>query len=319
MNEEKIALNFSNILLKSNFCKVDSRSQCDISSEIAGKKIKCPIFISNMKSILTPDICKIFDESGWFHIYHRINENEDIFKYVLRANEENWNFVSISIGIKKQDYELLYKIKNSGLRVDSICIDIALSWQKSVGDMIKVCKKDFPKTYLIVGNGDNPKWIEWLENLGVDCAKQNIGASSACMTRQYTGFGSSTITDLENCSKQAKNIKIISDGGLTLYNNEVCIGDCAKAIRFGASFIMSGALFKNCIDSPSIINGYFGNASRTAKGNHHVEGTHLIVETNGLTIKETIKLVEDSLKSSISYSGGITLSDLKLVDYQIII
>ena len=271
-----------------------------------------------MKSILTPDICKVFDESGWFHIYHRIDGCDDIFKYALRANEEKWNFVSISIGVKKQDYELLHQIKSFGLRIDSICIDVALSWQKGVEDIIKVCKENFPKTYLIVGNGDNPKWIEWLENLGVDCAKQNIGASSACRTRQYTGFGSSTITDLENCSKQAKNIKIISDGGLTLYNNEVCIGDCAKAIKFGSDFIMSGALFKNCIDSPSIINGYFGNASRTAKGNHHVEGTHLTVETNGLTIKETIKLVEDSLKSSVSYSGGKSLQDLRNVDYQII-
>jgi GMP reductase len=319
VNLQNISLNYNNILLKSNKCIVKSRSECDISTNIANKSVKCPVFCANMPSVLTKDICKIFDDSGWFHVYHRIAGIEDVFQYVIRANEEKWNFISISIGVKEQDYKLLSMIKNSGLRLDSICIDIALSWQESVKDIILICKENFPNTYLIVGNGDNPLWINWLENLGVDAAKINIGVSSSCRTKQFTGFGSTTITDLENCANEAKKIKIISDGGLTLHHHEVCIGDCTKAIRFGASYIMSGALFKNCIDSPSITNGYFGNASRTAKGNHHVEGTHLTVETNGLTIREMIKLVEDSLRSSVSYSGGTSLKDLRKVNYEIIL
>jgi len=82
MDIEKIALNFSNILLKSQKCSVNSRSECDISTEIAGKKINSPIFCANMVSILTPDICKIFDDNGWFHIYHRINGNNDITVHI---------------------------------------------------------------------------------------------------------------------------------------------------------------------------------------------------------------------------------------------
>jgi GMP reductase len=186
--------------------------------------------------------------------------------------------------------------------------------------MIRFIKEIFPDSYLIVGNGDNPEWIKWLENLGVDCAKINIGVSKSCRTRQYTGFGSSTVTDLIKCSETTKNIKLISDGGLTIDdNNEVLIGDAAKAIRFGADYIMSGALFKNCLDNPAIKNGYFGNASRKAKGNTHVEGSHLKVDTNLLTMSEMIKLIEESLRSSVSYSGGRKLVDLRGCEYQILL
>ena len=319
MNSSKIALNYSDIILKSQKCIVSSRSECDISTEIAGKPINSPVFCANMKSILTQDICKIFDDAGWFHVYHRIGGIYDIFDYAVRANNEKWKFVSISVGIKPQDEILLKKIEQYKLRLDSITIDIAHSWSNKTEGIIKLCKSLFPDTYLIVGNGDSPEWITWLENLGVDCAKLNVGVSASCRTRQYTGFGSTTITDLEKCANAAKNIKIISDGGLTTdKNGEVWIGDVAKAIRFGADFVMSGALFKNCLDNPAIQNGYFGNASRKAKGDNHVEGAHLNVETNLLTTTKMIKLIEESLKSSVSYSGGSQLEDLRHIDYQIL-
>ena len=81
---------------------------------------------------------------------------------------------------------------------------------------------------------------------------------------------------------------------------------------------MSGALFSRCIDSPSILNGYYGNASRDAKGSKHVEGTNINVETNGLKISEMCDLVEDSLRSAVSYSGGKFLANLMNVQYSFI-
>lgn len=316
-----IGLNYKNILLKHGKCIVNSRSECDISTEIAGKKVNCCLIPSNMKSILTKDICKIFDDAGWFHIYHRIDGTEDIFNYVRQANEEKWNFVSISIGVKEGDYKLLKKIDDNGYKLTSITIDVALSWQNKVEEMIKYVKKNFPYVYLIVGNGSRPEWIEWLERLNVDCAKLHIGVSAACLTKQLTGFGSTTITDLIKCSGAANNIKIMADGGLTVSENGVIeLGGIAKAIRFGADFVCSGSVFSKCIDSPSLLNGYSGNASERSKGHkNHVEGTTVNVKTSGLTIKETIKLVEDSIKSSVSYASGTKISDLKYVDYQIVL
>lgn len=316
------ALNYKDIILKHNKCIVNSRSECNISTRIANKQISTPVLCSNMPAVLTKDICKLFDNVGWFHIYHRIGGSRDVEEYIQFTNNNKLKFCSISVGVSDEWVEW---IKRScewdgwAREPDCICIDVALSWQDRVEKVIKYIKNKLPKTYLIVGNGDNPEWIKWLEDLGVDCAKINIGVSRSCRTRQYTGFGSSTITDLIQCKEAGKNIKIMSDGGLTVdENNEVWIGDIAKSIKFGADYVMSGALFKNCLDNPAIKSGYYGNASRKAKGDSHVEGAHLTVETNGLTMKEMIKLIEDSLKSATSYSGGKHVYDIRNTDYQIV-
>ena len=264
-----------------------------------------------MKSIQNVEICRTFDSKSWFYVYHRINGQEDIFNFVKTTNLENWNVVSISIGIQQEDIDLLRRIKKENYRIDFVTIDVAFSYTDLIIPIVDFIKKTFPNTFIICGNGASGEWIEFLERIGVDCAKVGIGVSAACRTRQYTGFGSSTVSSLIECVSVAKNIKIMSDGGITVENGETWIGDVAKAICLGADFVMSGALFSRCIDSPAIINGYYGNASRSAKGHKHVEGAKLLVETNGLTILEQIDLIEDSLKSSVSYSGGKKLSDLR--------
>jgi len=143
-----------------------------------------------------------------------------------------------------------------------------------------------------------------------------VGVSAACRTRQFTGFGSSTVSSLLECVQAKKKIKIINDGGLTVENGEVWIGDIAKAIALGSDFVMNGSLWSLCVDSPAIKDGYYGNASaRNKNGNNHVEGTTVDVLTSGKDTLETIKLVEESLKSSVSYSGGNKLSDLKKCVY----
>lgn len=317
--DSKTALSYKNIILKHGKCIVSSRNECDISTTIANKKVTAPVFCSNMVSVLNHDIVKKFDDNKWFHIWHRIGNSYDHIKeYVKWANETNLYFVSISIGIKSQDMELLKWLKESNYRIDSICIDVAFSYNDIILPIVEYIKNNFSNTYLIVGNGDSVEWMSWLEKYGVNACKINIGVSKSCRTREYTGFGSTTITDLYQCA-QNSNIDIISDGGLTVDNNEVSIGDIAKSIVFGATAVMSGTLFKNCIDSPAIIHGYYGNASRVAKGNEHVEGTLLDnIKTNGLTTIEMMKLITQSLKSSVSYSGGKVLSDLIKCDYQII-
>jgi GMP reductase len=318
---ESYSLNFKDVILKHKKCSVESRSACDASAHIANNWALSPVICANMPAVLNRDICKIFDDAGWFHVYHRLGQDNDIKNYIEHSNAYGWNYKSISIGIKQTDFDLVNWVAEQKFILDAITIDIAFSWQDQVEKLIKHIKATLPHTYLIVGNGDNPDWIKWLIDLNVDCAKINIGVSSACRTREYTGFGSTTITDLINCKEAAGDkIKIMSDGGLTrLPDGDIAIGDVAKAIKFGADFVMSGALFSQCIDSPALLNSYYGNSTARAKGHSkHVEGAEITVKTNGRTIAEQIKLVEDSLKSSISYSGGRDLSALRNVDYQIV-
>lgn len=319
VQSQKMALNFNNIILKHNKCVVNSRSECGITTTLGGKVIACPVIPTNMKSIINEDICKLFDDNKWGYVFQRVDE-EKIFPFVGRANNENWHLVSISVGIKPFYIDLLKKIHSWDYRLDVVEIDLALGFTERILPIVELVKNLFPKATIIAGNGDSPEFIQFLEKNGVDIAKINVGVSSACRTRQYVGFGSTTITDLVRCYEAADTIKILEDGGITVENGEVHIGDIAKAIRFGASYIQSGALFSRCIDSPSLKTGYYGNASLTAKQHsNNIEGTTLAVQTNGLTIKEMMKLITDSLKSSVSYAGGKDLLALRKVDYQILI
>jgi GMP reductase len=327
----KKRLNFSDIVLTHKKSIVNSRSDCNIQCQLGKKLFKTPVCCSNMKSILTQDICRMFDNRKWFYVYHRIDGVLDVERFVWNANNRkssmweycggyNWNVVSISVGVGSDWYDLINRLSVENLRVDYFTVDVALSYNDSIISIIRNIQSKFPNSYLIVGNGSTPEWIQWLENLGVNGAKVGIGVSKSCRTRQYTGFGSSTVSDLIDCVAVSKSIDIISDGGLTVDNlGEVWIGDINKALTLGADFIMTGALFSKCIDSPSIIDGYYGNASEMSKGHRkHIEGTNVKVLTTGLTISQTCDLVEDSIRSGISYAGGKDLSAFRSVEWELI-
>jgi GMP reductase len=322
-------LEYSDILLRHSKAIVASRSECDTSAVLGKHTFAVPVVAANMKSILNRDICKQFDDAGWFYVYPRIDGTKDVYSFADFA-ERNFRVTSISVGVKSEWVDLVKDLAANGIKVDYFTVDVALSYNENVLPILNTIKRCYPNAYVICGNGATAEWVKWIKSFGlIDCIKVGIGVSQACRTRQYTGFGSSTLGSLNECYNASigkeedffiakeYGVDVMSDGGLTIQDGVVCIGDIAKALVFGADFVMSGALFARCIDSPALRNGYYGNASREAKGNHHVEGELIRVESNGLTIKEMMKLVQDSLRSSISYSGGKNIQDLSKAKYEI--
>ena len=338
-------LEYKDVLLRHKKSIVASRSECDTSAVLGSHTFAVPVVAANMKSLVTRDICKQFDEANWFYVYPRIDGAKDVYSFADEA-ERTFDVTSISVGVKQEWIDLVKSLSEETIKVDYFTVDVALSYNENVLPILKTIKEYYPNAYVICGNGATAEWVKWIKSFGlIDCIKVGIGVSQACRTRQYTGFGSSTLGSLDECYKASMGcdrsflrdtggsilkdvdenpiydeygVDIISDGGLTIQDGVVCIGDIAKAIRFGADFVMSGALFARCIDSPALRNGYYGNASREAKGSHHVEGELIKVESNGLTIKEMMKLIQDSLKSSISYAGGKDLIALAHADYEIV-
>ena len=47
------ALKYSDIVLVPNYSECTTRSDCDVSVEIAGKKFRLPIIPANMKSVIS--------------------------------------------------------------------------------------------------------------------------------------------------------------------------------------------------------------------------------------------------------------------------
>lgn len=310
-----LSLEYRDIKLIPKKSILNSREEAYISAYLGKHKFRVPVCPANMKSILTPHICKIFDNRGWRYTYHRIDGTESVKSFVHRF-QDDFNIISISVGITEEWVKLLKYFYHFKYRIDYLLVDVAYCWNENIIPTIYTIRELFPETYLIVGNTSSPECVEWLESLGVDCVRIGQGVSKSCRTAQYTGFGSTSLGSLIECSAAAKNIKIMSDGGITTEGTDIWVGDIAKAIRFGADWVTSGTLFSKCIDSPALLSGYAGNSTAEMKGyQKNVEGAVIKVETNGLTIEQMMDLVEDSLRSSVSYAGGKDLSALRTVDF----
>ena len=110
---------------------------------------------------------------------------------------------------------------------------------------------------------------------------------------------------------------IIADGGIRDH------GDIAKSVRFGASMVMIGSLFAGHEESPGqtvevdgkLYKEYYGSASDFNKGEYkHVEGKRILEVIKG-KLADTLIEMEQDVQSSISYSGGKKLMDIRKVNY----
>jgi GMP reductase len=330
-------LNYKDILIYPAKSKLASRSDADITCKLGKFTFNSPVIPANMKSILTPEICKIFDDAGWCYSYHRLKGTYDVMTFVEYANESGFGFVSISVGVKPEWERFLRILKEQQqrnplrYRVDMFTLDLAWSYSDIIIPIVENIKTNFPNAYLVVGNGFTPEWIEWLETLDVDCAKVGVGTSvGACRTREFTGVGSTTVTDLKDCVQASKKMDIIADGGIQTQESEdsldVFVGDISKALMLGADMKMTGRLFSGCVDSPSYNQGYFGSSHSICKQHSdHIEGTVTSINKEKMfcgiknpTIKDIIKLTEESIKSTISYISGTNLYDLRNAKYRIV-
>lgn len=310
-------LNFSDIILRHNKSVVNSREECDTSAYLGKNKFRLPVMSSNMPSVLNRELCSLYDYENLFYVYHRIDGIEDVLNFVRFANK-NLKVTSISVGVTQDWINLVRLIKQLDLSIDYFTVDVALSYNDNIIPILESIKKNFPNSFTIIGNGATGEWVEWLDSLGVvNAFKMNIGVSKVCRTAQYTGFSNPTVSSLIECSEVNKQLKnpmtVISDGGLTVGDDdEIWIGDVAKALVVGANWVMSGALFSRCLDNPAVVHGYYGNASeRAKKGLSRIEGEITIVKSSKLNTVQMISKIQESLQSSISYSGGRNIWEMK--------
>jgi GMP reductase len=186
--------------------------------------------------------------------------------------------------------------------------------------------------FIIAGNVATSEAVVDLENWGADSVKVGIAQGGACTTFGMTGFGTPMFTCVQHCAGSAKK-PIVADGGIKTN------GDFSKAIVAGATMVMAGSVFAACSNSPAetvvkqlrsgevrpttqigsgvvtstyedriiqkIYKLYYGSASHYNKhSNHHVEGTLIELECNGLTYEQKLIEIQESYQSAISYAGG---------------
>ena len=306
---------YDNVLLLPRKCRVESRSECDAGIELGGRTFRIPVVPANMKTVVNVPICIWLAKNGYFYVMHRFDLDNVQFVKDMRAAGV---FSSISLGVKQTDYETVDQLKAQDLAPDYITIDIAHGHADSVKNMIGYLKEKLPKSFVIAGNVGTPEGIIDLENWGADATKVGIGPGKVCITRLKTGFGTGgwQLSALKWCARVATK-PIIADGGIREH------GDIAKSIRFGATMIMIGSMLAGLEESPGttvevdgkLYKEYYGSASDFNKGEYkHVEGKRILEPIKG-TLKDTLIEMEQDMQSSISYSGGKKLLDIRKVNY----
>ncbi len=309
---------YDNILLLPRQCRVESRSECDASVELGGRRFRLPVVPANMKTVVNESICLWLAQHGYFYVMHRFDI--DNVKFVRDMHEQG-AYASISLGVKAPDYETVNTLAASELVPEYITIDIAHGHAESVKNMIAHIKNKLPTAFVIAGNVGTPEAIIDLENWGADATKVGIGPGKVCITKLKTGFGTGgwQLSALKWCARVATK-PIIADGGIREH------GDIAKSIRFGATFVMIGSMLAGHEESPGatvevdgrLYKEYYGSASDFNKGEYrHVEGKRILEPVKG-KLADTLIEMEQDVQSSISYSGGKKLMDIRKVNYVIL-
>lgn len=334
---------YQDVCLVPKYSKYHSRSEIDTSIGLGKQAFKLPVVPANMECTMNVDKARYMSKNGYFYIMHRFNKdktepaNTDNKKFIELANTENWKNISISLGVKEEDEELIHYCITNKLRIDYITIDIAHAHSVRMKDMLgyinrmyrsNICSMERP--FVIAGNVASSDAVVDLEDWGADATKVGIAAGKACRTYNETGFGIPMFSCILECSKVARR-PIIADGGIS-----EC-GDIAKALVAGASVVMAGGIFARSIDSPAetvyknvssneyyagggpiiitkTYKQYYGSASSHNKtGDSHIEGTLIELECDGISYENKLRHMMGHLQSSISYSGG----DLKNVEWRV--
>ena len=306
---------YDNILLLPRKCRVESRSECDASIDLGGRRFRIPVVPANMKTVVNEDICVWLAQNGYFYVMHRFDFDNVQF---VKDMKTKGLFASISLGVKAPDYATVDTLLSLGLTPDYITIDIAHGHADSVKNMIGYIKDKLPASFIIAGNVATPEAVIDLENWGADATKVGIGPGKVCITKLKTGFGTGgwQLSALKWCARVATK-PIIADGGIREH------GDIAKSVRFGATLVMIGSMLAGHEESPGqtvevdgkLYKEYYGSASDFNKGEYkHVEGKRILEPIKG-KLAETMTEMEQDIQSSISYSGGKKLMDIRKVNY----
>jgi GMP reductase len=309
---------YDKVLLLPRKCLVQSRSECDASVTLGARSFRIPVVPANMKTVVSEETCNWMAANGYFYVMHRFDLDSVAF---VKAMKAKGLYASISLGVKKLDYDTVDELVALGLAPEYITIDVAHGHADTVQKMIGYLKHYLPASFVIAGNVGTPEAVIDLENWGADATKVGIGPGKVCITRMKTGFGTGgwQLSALKWCARVATK-PIIADGGIREH------GDIAKSIRFGATMVMVGALLAGLEESPGktvTIEGkrfkeYYGSASDFNKGEYkHVEGKRILEPVKG-TMADTLREMEEDLQSAISYSGGKKLLDIRKVNYVIL-
>jgi len=322
--EEDLKLDYSDVLFRPKRSTLSSRKDVNLkrtykfkysNSEWSG----IPIMAANMDGVGELGVAEKMSE---FDMITCLTKQHDIKKLnQYKKIKSIYKNIALSVGIKKEDFNMLDKLLKEFNFIKFICIDVANGYSERFSKFIKSVREKYPTKTIIAGNVVTADMTQELILSGADIVKVGIGPGSVCTTRIQTGVGYPQLSAVIECADAAHGLgaHIIADGGCT------CPGDVAKGFGAGADFVMLGGMLAGHDEGKGKVvksNGnkyieFYGSSSLTANKKHYgglsdyrsSEGRIVRVKYRG-KIKNTISNILGGIRSSCTYVGAPSLKQL---------
>lgn len=316
------AYSFDDVMMVPRRSSMSSRDQADLSTTVAGIKLKVPIIAANMSSVCEDSMVTTIGQLGGLGILHRMCSIEEQVSMIHRAINGTEN-IGFSFGIGDDWRDRIEACRKAGANI--ACLDVAHGHHTRVLEILDKyfgIYKDFP---LIIGQVATASAVKEVlssrsaaKHLDTIAFKASIGGGSLCTTRIQTGFGVPTLQAIMNIHAEFPEVCIIGDGGIK------ASGDIVKSLAAGASAVMLGNLLAGTDEAPGkIIKGrdgqlykvYRGSASFADKAlrgeaTRNVEGEETLVSYKG-SVRRVVSGLLDGIRSGFSYGGAECIADLQ--------
>jgi IMP dehydrogenase/GMP reductase len=283
----KVTYAYNDVSLVPAYSDLKSRSEAD--PQMHGYKL--PIIASCMDKLGRNLMEEIIQSNIPFIAHRSFKSAKEQYEYFIPNFEKTQPFgrydkIWFAVG-SVQKYRDWIDYLYFGVGVRKFCVDMAHGDSKACVDTIKYIKslrsnndltnktieltdkyfKSVPKptandqTHVIAGNVASVEGFKRLQKAGADGVRVGIASGSICSTALETGMGVPILTNIMEIAPHKKNTWLIADGGCNH------TGDIAKAIYFGADFVMMGKMlaatdlaegicynkFQEAIDKNSVI------------------------------------------------------------------
>lgn len=247
-----ITYSYDDVTLIPAYSQLSSRKQAD--PEMHGYRL--PIISSCMDTLGSKEMiecciknkipyicCRTFKtaEQQFYNFFTDFEWNE---KYT----NVDLNCVWFAVGSVQKYKEWIDYLYNKGVR--RFCVDMAHGDSIACVDTIKYIKslfnnsakksyseKKLQDNHIIAGNVATVSGFIRLQKAGANGIRAGIASGAICSTAIETGFGVPILTNIIDMAKyKNKNTWLIADGGCK------ATGDIAKAVYFGADFVMMGKM-----------------------------------------------------------------------------
>jgi len=324
--EMDLKLGFKDVMFRPKRSTLKSRSEVSLERNFkylhsSTDWIGIPIMAANMDTVGTFEMAKVLAKEKLFTAIHKHYTLEEWNVFLKNVTPDFYDFIAVSTGIGKEDFEKIEKIISANPLLKFICIDVANGYSEHFVQFLKKIRKQYSDKIIIAGNVVTGEMTEELLLAGADIVKVGIGPGSVCTTRVKTGVGYPQLSAIIECGDAAHGLggHIISDGGCKTP------GDVAKAFGAGADFVMLGGMLAGHTESGGElieVNGekfkqFYGMSSKTAMDKHSggvaeyraSEGKTVQVPFKGDVIQTVLDIL-GGIRSTCTYVGASKLKEL---------